>query len=514
MGALHRAHQQELEKARGEARTPSTGAGEARGCARVGASRRKATSRRPAGKPTRLPAPARTPRKRSLARARPRARDDELEKQALELDALGEHAEKVKALENDRDSRHRGASRRGVARARRREREAGEGRHGPVGRTRRAFVAARGEGDGRRRAGAEMADVQRSSVGDDGRTRRLRDEAHAASDRLGDARGRAARARGRSSARRSRSSRRESSRAEKAHAKWDADRQSLERAKDALAVALAQIEEAEGRPLCPESQLSPQRSRAGDELPGLRRAHWAFTRSTSRRTCSRVLDDDLPIDEDVADVARAAGVDQAREDVSAGLDVRTIEAHDDEVGELADLDVTRRARRGRARARRRWSRGAARGAPAGWSRPCGPWRGARHGEARSTRRGCCCRGRRRRRARAARPCASSSATRAMPEPSFRFALGQWTIAVPSPARLPRLVDVELHAVREDRSRPGTPHRRSTATSSSPSASAHGLALAGCSAACVCTISPRAAARSTRPRTSSSLHDRMNRGAHA
>ncbi|HEY6463961.1 MAG TPA: hypothetical protein VIY73_27515, partial [Polyangiaceae bacterium] len=41
----------------------------------------------------------------------------------------------------------------------------------------------------------------------------------------------------------------ESSRADKAHAKWDADRQSLERAKDALAVALAQIEEAEGRPL-------------------------------------------------------------------------------------------------------------------------------------------------------------------------------------------------------------------------------------------------------------------------
>jgi hypothetical protein len=41
----------------------------------------------------------------------------------------------------------------------------------------------------------------------------------------------------------------ESSRADKAHAKWAADRQSLERAKDALAVALAQIEDAEGRPL-------------------------------------------------------------------------------------------------------------------------------------------------------------------------------------------------------------------------------------------------------------------------
>jgi CheY-like chemotaxis protein len=41
----------------------------------------------------------------------------------------------------------------------------------------------------------------------------------------------------------------EGARAEKAHAKWQADRQSLERAKDALAVALAQIEEAEARQL-------------------------------------------------------------------------------------------------------------------------------------------------------------------------------------------------------------------------------------------------------------------------
>ena len=39
----------------------------------------------------------------------------------------------------------------------------------------------------------------------------------------------------------------ESSRAEKAFAKWEADRASLEKAKDALAVVLAQIEDAEGR---------------------------------------------------------------------------------------------------------------------------------------------------------------------------------------------------------------------------------------------------------------------------
>ena len=39
----------------------------------------------------------------------------------------------------------------------------------------------------------------------------------------------------------------ETGRADRAHAKWEADKQSLDRAKDALAVALAQIEEAEGR---------------------------------------------------------------------------------------------------------------------------------------------------------------------------------------------------------------------------------------------------------------------------
>jgi CheY-like chemotaxis protein len=41
----------------------------------------------------------------------------------------------------------------------------------------------------------------------------------------------------------------ETARADKGQAKWQADRQSLERAKDALAVALAQIEEAEERPV-------------------------------------------------------------------------------------------------------------------------------------------------------------------------------------------------------------------------------------------------------------------------
>jgi CheY-like chemotaxis protein/chromosome segregation ATPase len=40
----------------------------------------------------------------------------------------------------------------------------------------------------------------------------------------------------------------EASRAERVRAKWDADRQSLERAKDALAVALSQIEDTENRP--------------------------------------------------------------------------------------------------------------------------------------------------------------------------------------------------------------------------------------------------------------------------
>jgi len=39
----------------------------------------------------------------------------------------------------------------------------------------------------------------------------------------------------------------ETARANRAFAKWDADRASLDRAKDALAVALAQLDEAEAR---------------------------------------------------------------------------------------------------------------------------------------------------------------------------------------------------------------------------------------------------------------------------
>jgi hypothetical protein len=39
----------------------------------------------------------------------------------------------------------------------------------------------------------------------------------------------------------------ETGRADRATAKWEADKTSLDRAKDALAVALAQIEEAEAR---------------------------------------------------------------------------------------------------------------------------------------------------------------------------------------------------------------------------------------------------------------------------
>jgi hypothetical protein len=41
----------------------------------------------------------------------------------------------------------------------------------------------------------------------------------------------------------------EMARAERATAKWESDRSALDRAKDALAVALAQIEDVEGRPL-------------------------------------------------------------------------------------------------------------------------------------------------------------------------------------------------------------------------------------------------------------------------
>ena len=183
----------------------------------------------------------------SVARTR-----DELEKQAAAtLDALRhEHAEKVKALENDRDSRLAALEARAVARDLRRRTTSWRRstwtsrRHGGE---LSSLREAKETGDAAHEAA--MADVQRRLSEYDGRTRRPREEARMRRASAWRRSRPSCRARGRSSARRKQKLATESSRADKAHAKWDADRQSLERAKDALAVALAQIEEAEGRPL-------------------------------------------------------------------------------------------------------------------------------------------------------------------------------------------------------------------------------------------------------------------------
>jgi chromosome segregation ATPase len=174
----------------------------------------------------------------------------EAEKQAAEgLEAARtEHAEKVKGLENDRDSRL-------AALESRTSRELTEA-NDKLAKADMDLSAARGELAEVREAKqtgdtvheTAMVDIQKS-LSEVTAARDELDKKHAtASDRvaaleaelvvsrqdLGETKQKLAA---------------ESSRAEKAVAKWEADRQSLERAKDAMAVALSQIEEAEGRPL-------------------------------------------------------------------------------------------------------------------------------------------------------------------------------------------------------------------------------------------------------------------------
>ena len=180
-----------------------------------------------------------------MARAR-----EESEKRAAEgLEALrGEHTEKIKGLENDRDSRL-------AALESRTSRELSEA-NDKLAKADMDLSAARGElaevreakqtGDAAHEAA--MADVQHR-LSEVTTARDALDKKHsAASDRVATMEAELVVARQDLGETKQKLAA-ESARAERAHAKWEADRQSLERAKDAMAVALSQIEEAEGRPL-------------------------------------------------------------------------------------------------------------------------------------------------------------------------------------------------------------------------------------------------------------------------
>ncbi|HEY8088379.1 MAG TPA: response regulator [Polyangiaceae bacterium] len=224
MGALYRAHQQELEKARVEAEK-----------ARAEAQ----------GKHDEAFATTRKEHEAAIAGAR-----EELEKAgAAALEALrGEHAERVKALENDRDSRLAAIE----SRSARESAEANE----KLAKADMDLSAARGELSSLREeketseatSAAARADLQQRLTATTSARDELEKKHTASADRVTSLEAELASHRQELAETKSKLAG-ESSRADKATAKWDADRQSLERAKDALAVALAQIEEAEGRPL-------------------------------------------------------------------------------------------------------------------------------------------------------------------------------------------------------------------------------------------------------------------------
>jgi CheY-like chemotaxis protein len=188
----------------------------------------------------------------ALASARREADDSLAEVKRREQAALdglrAEHEEKTRSLENDRDARLAAVE----ARA---SRELGEA-HDRAAQLETNLSSTRGELDSLHEAmaaeqaevAAKIAELERrlteaQTARDDFGTRlaatteravTLEAELAGVSRELGDTKEKLTS---------------ETARAEKAHAKWEADRQSLERAKDAMAVALSQIEEAEGRPI-------------------------------------------------------------------------------------------------------------------------------------------------------------------------------------------------------------------------------------------------------------------------
>jgi CheY-like chemotaxis protein len=235
MAALHRAGQQELEKVRAEAERAAREADERHDEA-LSAARREADQ---------AATEAKAAQEAEVARVRA-----EVEKRAAEaLEALrGEHAEKVTSLENDRDSRLAALE----SRAARELSEVNDklakadmdlsATRGELG----SLRAAKEAGDAAHEAA--MADVQGRLAETTAARDALDKKLSAAGDRIATLEAELAALRQDLAETKQRSAG-ESARADRAQAKWEADRQSLERAKDAMAVALAQIEEAEGRPL-------------------------------------------------------------------------------------------------------------------------------------------------------------------------------------------------------------------------------------------------------------------------
>jgi CheY-like chemotaxis protein len=172
------------------------------------------------------------------------------ERRELEaLEALrAEHGEKIKALENDRDSRVAALE----AKASRDVSEAND----KLAKLDMDASALRGELQSLRESketgdavnAATIAELEKKSSELQGARDELAEKHTTASERVGSLETELARMREEFGQAKEKLDR-ESSRADKAVAKWDADKQSLERAKDALAVALAQIEDTEARTL-------------------------------------------------------------------------------------------------------------------------------------------------------------------------------------------------------------------------------------------------------------------------
>jgi CheY-like chemotaxis protein len=212
LASLHRAHQQELERARAAAAEAARDV-DARHDAALAEARKNAEA--------------------TLAEARrlgeekaTEARADAEKKGEAALETLrGEHAEKIVALENDRDARIAAIESKAAHDAA----EANE----KLAKLDMDLSATRGELTALRESKAETDASNAAQIATaTERITVLEAQAAALRQDLGETKDKLAT---------------ESSRADKAHTKWEGDRQSLERAKDALAVALSQIEEAEGR---------------------------------------------------------------------------------------------------------------------------------------------------------------------------------------------------------------------------------------------------------------------------